>query len=202
MQDLALRLKRTTGLDLRLGKPRRRTCHSTADHDDWTQPFGFRGIPPPLSPHGCVGRFWLVLAMRWPRGTAGNGSRLVARFDCLVGSVEPLRYSSPSPGARSPSPSMPVNKGFHSSSPAPRIRRRSSADDVQRLARAARRSSAERSSPSPLRSAPCIDQRRIISVVTQSPFPLRTLRDVPGSSTLSELALLLGFVRSSDPLAT
>jgi hypothetical protein len=65
---------------------------------------------------------------------------------------------------------MPIKKGFHSSSSAPRIRRRSF-PGVQRGASEARSSSAERSSPSLSLAAPCIDQRRIISVVTQPPFP-------------------------------
>jgi len=73
--------------------------------------------------------------------------------------------------SRSPSPSMPVNKGFHSPSSAWRIRGRSSSGGVQRRASAARSSSAERSSPSLSLAAPCIDQRRIISVVTKPPFP-------------------------------
>ena len=71
--------------------------------------------------------------------------------------------------SRSPSPSMPVNKGFHSPSSAWRIRGRSSSGGVQRRASAARSSSAERSSPSLSLAAPCIDQRRIISVVTKPP---------------------------------
>jgi len=76
---------------------------------------------------------------------------------------------------------MPVNSGFHSSSSARRIRGCSFAGGVQRRARAARSSSADRSSPSLSRAAPCIDQRRIISVVTEPPSPVRTLGHVSGN---------------------
>src|SRR5262245_58919510 len=64
---------------------------------------------------------------------------------------------------------MPIKKGFHSSSPARRSFRTSTASFVQRGARAARNSSAERNRPSPSRAAPSIVQRRMSSVVTQLP---------------------------------
>jgi hypothetical protein len=119
-----------------------------------------------------------------PIGGKGFTSRPVCERE--PGKCAARRYSPSS------SPSMPVNKGLHSSSSARLIRGRSFPGGVHRRASAARSASAERSSPSLSLAAPCIDQRRIISVVTKPPSPLRTLWHASGKFKPSREAAAAG----------